>query len=145
MLKEFREFAVKGNVVDLAVGLIIGAAFGKVVTSVVNDLLMPPIGLLVGRVDFTNLFVPLNGARYASLAEAKGAGAPTLNYGLFVNTLLEFVIVAFAVFLVVKQVNRLRREPAPAAVAPATKACGYCQMTIPVAATRCPHCTSTLA
>jgi large conductance mechanosensitive channel len=137
MIKEFREFAARGNVIDLAVGVIIGAAFGKVVTSVVNDLIMPPIGMALGRVDFSSLFVPLDGGTYASLAEAKAKGAPTLNYGVFMNTLLEFVIVAFAVFLLVKQVNRLR---GPAGVD--TRDCPYCYSKMALKATRCPACTS---
>jgi large conductance mechanosensitive channel len=139
MLKEFRDFAARGNVIDLAVGVIIGAAFGKVVTSVVNDLIMPPIGMALGRVDFSNLFVALNGATYASLAEAKAAGAPTLNFGLFLNICLEFVIVAFAVFLLVKQVNRLK-GPAPVVVD--SRDCPFCLSKIPLKATRCLACTS---
>ena len=116
MLKEFREFAMRGNVVDMAVGIIIGAAFGKIVSSLVNDVIMPPIGLVMGNVDFSNLFVNLSGAEYASLAEAQAAGAPTINYGLFVNTVLDFVIVAFAIFMVIRAMNRLKRkqEEAPA-------------------------------
>jgi large conductance mechanosensitive channel len=140
MIKEFREFAARGNVIDLAVGVIIGAAFGKVVTSVVNDLIMPPIGMALGRVDFSNLFVGLNGVSYASLPEAKAAGAPTLNYGLFLNACLEFAIVAFAVFLIVKQVNRLKGPPP--AEAPSTRDCPFCLTKIPLKATRCPACTS---
>lgn len=141
MLKEFREFAARGNVVDLAVGVIIGAAFGKVVTSVVNDLIMPPIGMALGRIDFSNLFVALNGVTYASLAEAKAATppAPTLNFGLFLNTCLEFLIVAFAVFLLVKQVNRLK-GPAPVVVD--GRDCPFCLTKIPLKATRCAACTS---
>src|SRR5581483_2693701 len=126
MLKEFKEFAMKGNVVDMAVGIIIGAAFGGIVTSLVNDILMPPIGLLLGKVDFSNLFIVLKGDTYPTLAAAKQAGATTLNYGLFVNTVINFLIVAFAIFLVVKQVNRLRRQPAPVPAAPTTKECPYC-------------------
>ena len=137
MLKEFRDFAARGNVIDLAVGVIIGAAFGKVVTSAVNDLIMPPIGMALGRVDFSNLFVALNGASYTSLAEAKGAGAPTVNYGIFFNTALEFLIVAFAVFLLVKQVNRLKGP-----VVIDTRDCPFCLSKIPLKATRCPACTS---
>jgi len=140
MLKEFREFAMRGNVVDLAVGVVIGAAFGKIVTSFTNDILMPPLGLLLGRVDFSSLFINLSGTRYASLAEAKAAGAPTLNYGVFINTVLDFLIVAFAIFLLVKQVNRLNRPGAPKP--PDTKECPYCATTIPLKASRCPHCTS---
>ncbi|MBP1620333.1 MAG: mscL [Acidobacteria bacterium] len=142
MFKEFKEFAVKGNVMDMAVGIIVGAAFGKIVGSLVSDLLMPPIGLLLGKVDFSNLFVNLSGTAYPSVAAAKAAGAPTLNYGMFLNTVLEFVIIAFAVFLVVKQLNRLRREPAPAE--PTTKDCPHCLTAIPIKATRCAACTSTL-
>jgi large conductance mechanosensitive channel len=141
MLKEFREFAARGNVIDLAVGVIIGAAFGKVVTSLVSDLIMPPIGMALGRIDFINLFVALNGGTYASLAEARAATppAPTLNYGLFLNTCLEFLIVAFAVFLLVKQVNRLKR-PAPVVID--SRDCPFCLTKIPLKATRCAACTS---
>ena len=137
MLKEFRDFAARGNVIDLAVGIIIGAAFGKIVTSAVNDLIMPPVGMALGRVDFSNLFVALNGVTYASLDEAKKAGAPTLNYGLFLNTCIEFVLVAFAVFLIVKQVNRLKRP-----VVVDMRDCPYCYSKIAIKATRCPACTS---
>lgn len=143
MLKEFKEFAMRGNVLDLAVGLVIGAAFGGIVTSFVNDILMPPVGLLVGKVDFSNLFINLSGTAYATLKDAKAAGAATLNYGVFLNTLINFLIVAFAVFLLVKQVNRLRR-PAPAPAAPATRECPFCLSAIPERATRCAHCTSEL-
>jgi large conductance mechanosensitive channel len=141
MLKEFRDFAARGNVIDLAVGVIIGVAFGKVVTSVVNDLIMPPIGMALGRIDFSNLFVALDGGTYASLAQAKAATppAPTLNYGLFLNTCLEFLIVAFAVFLLVKQVNRLK-GPAPVVVD--ARDCPFCLSKIPLKATRCLACTS---
>jgi large conductance mechanosensitive channel len=142
MWKEFREFAARGNVVDLAVGVIIGAAFGKIVSSLVNDIVMPPIGMALGRVDFSSLFVALNGQHYPSVATAKAAGAPTINYGVFLNTILEFFIVAFVVFLLVRQINRLR-GPAPAA-APATRECPYCISSISVKATRCPFCTSEL-
>jgi large conductance mechanosensitive channel len=142
MLKEFKEFAVKGNVVDLAVGIIIGGAFGKIVSSFVADILMPPIGLLMGKVDFTNLFITLTpGASFTSLAEAKKAGAATLNYGLFINTVIDFVIVAFAIFLMIKQINRMKREEAPAA-APTTRECPFCLTQIPLKAVRCPSCTS---
>ena len=143
MLKEFRDFAMKGNVLDMAIGIIIGAAFGKIVTSFVGDVLMPPLGVLLGKVDFSNLFVNLSGTAYATLADAKKAGAATLNYGLFVNTVIDFLIVAFVIFLLVKQVNRLKREQ-PAA-APSTKECPYCMAAIPVKASRCGHCTSQLA
>ena len=143
MWKEFREFAVRGNVVDLAVGLIVGAAFGEIVTSLVSDVLMPPLGLVLGRVDFSSLFINLGSQRYATLAEAKQAGAATINYGLFINTLIDFVIVDFAIFLLVKQINRLnRRAPPPAP--PSTKDCPFCVTAIPIAATRCPACTSQL-
>jgi large conductance mechanosensitive channel len=141
MLKEFRDFAMRGNVVDLAVGIIIGAAFGKIVTSLVNDMLMPPVGILLGKVDFSNLFIDLSGKHFESIAEAKAAGAATINYGMFINTVIDFVIVAFAVFLLVRQVNRLTRKPEPAAT-PTTKECPYCTSTIALKATRCPHCTS---
>ncbi|HTY67788.1 MAG TPA: large conductance mechanosensitive channel protein MscL [Alphaproteobacteria bacterium] len=143
MLKEFRDFAMRGNVVDLAVGVIIGAAFGKIVSSLVNDIIMPPIGIILGSVDFSNLFINLSGKHYDSLAEAKAAGAATVNYGVFINNCLDFLIVAFAVFLLIKQVNRLTKKPAPAA-APTTKECPYCVSTIPLKATRCPSCTSEL-
>jgi len=141
MLGEFKKFALRGNVVELAVGIVIGAAFTGVVNSFVNDLLMPPIGLLIGKADFTNLFVSLSGRPFESLAAAKAAGAPTLNYGLFVNTILNFLIVAFAVFLVVRQVNRMSGPPAAAT----TKECPYCAMAISLKAKRCPHCTSEVA
>jgi large conductance mechanosensitive channel len=140
MIKEFRDFAARGNVIDLAVGVIIGAAFGKVVTSAVTDLIMPPIGMALGRVDFSNLFVALNGRTYASLAEAKTAGAPTLNYGVFLNTALEFLIVAFAVFILVKQVNRLKGP-----VVIDTRDCPFCYSKMSVNATRCPACTSEIS
>jgi large conductance mechanosensitive channel len=144
MLREFREFAMRGYVVDLAVGIIIGAAFGKIVTSLVNDIIMPPIGLLLGQVDFSSLFINLSGHPYASLAEAKAAGAPTINYGVFLNTVIDFVIVAFAIFLVVRFINRLRRQPEAAPEAPTTRECPFCLSSIPARATRCPHCTSAL-
>ena len=141
MLKEFKEFAMRGNVLDMAVGVIIGAAFGKIVSSLVEDILMPPLGLLLGKMDFSNLFVSLSGQQFVSLAAAKASGAATLNYGLFLNTLLNFVIVAFAVFLLIRQVNRLKRAEA-ASAAPTTKDCPLCLMAIPIKATRCAHCTS---
>ncbi len=144
MLKEFKEFAMRGNVVDLAVGVIIGAAFGKIVSSLVEDVIMPPIGRLLGHVDFSGLFINLSGKSYETLKAAKDAGAPTLNYGLFLNTVINFLIVAFAVFLVVQQVNRWTRKlEAPAA--PTTRDCPQCAMTIPIAAKRCGHCTSQVA
>ncbi len=141
-MKDFKEFVMRGNVIDLAVGLIIGVAFGKIVSSLVNDVLMPPIGLLLGRVDFSNLFIDLSGKNPASLAEAKRLGAATVNYGVFLNTLLEFLIVSFAVFLLIHQVNRLKR-PAEAPP-PSTKDCPYCTSSIPMKAIRCPQCTSDL-
>jgi len=142
MINEFKKFIMRGNVLDLAVGIIIGGAFGNIVSSLVNDILMPPIGLILGRVDFSNLFVPLDGNAYASLAAAQAAGAPTLNYGLFINTLINFLIVAFAIFMLIRQVNKLQK-PASAA-APSTKDCPHCQTAIPIKATRCPNCTSQL-
>jgi large conductance mechanosensitive channel len=143
MLSEFKAFIMRGNVVDLAVGIVIGAAFTTVVNSFVNDLLMPPIGLALGKVDFANLFISLTGQPYPSVAAAKAAGAPTFNYGMFINNVINFLIVGFVVFLLVKQVNRLQGPP-PAA-APTTKACPQCAMDIPRAARRCPHCTSELS
>ncbi len=144
MLKEFKEFAMKGNVLDMAIGIIIGAAFGKIISSFVADVLMPPIGLLLGKVDFSSLFINLTDKSFASLAEAKAAGAPTLNYGLFINTVLDFIIVAFVIFLLVKQVNRMRVQPAAAPAAPTTKDCPFCATAIPIKAARCPNCTSEL-
>jgi large conductance mechanosensitive channel len=144
MLKEFKEFAMRGNVLDMAVGIIIGGAFGKIITSFVGDILMPPIGLLLGKVDFSNMFLNLGDGAFAKLAEAKAAGAPTINYGMFANTVIDFVIVAFAIFLLIRQVNRLKREPAPAPAAPTTKECPLCCSEIPIRATRCPACTSEL-
>jgi len=144
MLKEFKEFALRGNVLDLAVAFIMGAAFGQIVSSLVNDILMPPIGLALGRIDFANLFVSLSGKYYASLAEAKAAGAPTINYGLFINTVISFIIVAFVLFLLVRQVMRLRRRQEVPAAAPSTKECPYCLSTVPLKATRCAYCTSEL-
>jgi large conductance mechanosensitive channel len=153
MLKEFREFAVKGNVVDMAIGIIIGGTFGKIVTSLVNDVIMPPVGRLLGSVNFTNLFIPLDGGAYSklqavthgpiTLEAAKVAGIPTINYGLFINTVLDFVIVAFCMFLVVRQMNRIKDAVLPSAE-PTTKACSQCLSTIPIKAKRCPHCTSQL-
>lgn len=143
MLKEFKEFAMRGNVLDMAVGIIIGAAFGGIVTSLVNDIIMPPIGKALGHVDFSNLFISLNGQDYPSVAAAKAAGAATINYGLFINTIINFLIVAFAIFLLIRTVNRWTAKPAPAA-APTTKACSFCQTEIPIKATRCPNCTSQL-
>ena len=144
MLKEFKEFAMRGNVVDMAVGIIIGAAFGKIVTSLVNDILMPPIGRLLGNVDFSGLYINLSSTSYASLAEAKSAGAATINYGVFLNTVLDFVIVAFAIFMVIQQMNRLKRKEEGTPPAPTTKECTYCYGTVAIKATRCSHCTSEL-
>jgi large conductance mechanosensitive channel len=141
MFKEFREFATKGNVLDMAVGIIIGAAFGKIITSLVSDILMPPIGLLLGKMDFSSLFINLSGQSYATLRDAKAAGAATLNYGLFINTVLDFIIVAFAIFILIRQVNRFKRKQE---AAPTTKECSYCFSAIPLKAVRCPHCTSEL-
>src|SRR6059058_1602970 len=141
MLKEFKEFVMRGNVLDLAVAVVIGAAFGKIIASFVEDVLMPPIGLALGNVDFSNLFINLSGKDYPSVAAAKAAGAATLNYGIFLNNILNFLIIAFAVFLVIKQVNRLH-EPAPAAAAPTTKDCPHCLSAIPVQAMKCAHCTA---
>jgi len=145
MLKEFKDFIIRGNVLDLAVAVIIGGAFGKIVTSFVNDVLMPPIGLLLGGVNFANLFVSLDGKTYESLEVAKAAGAATVNYGLFLNTVIDFLIVAFVIFLVVRTANKLKK-PAPAAepAAPTTKECPQCFSTISIKATRCPNCTSQL-
>lgn len=141
MLKEFKEFAMRGNVMDMAVGVIIGAAFGKIITSLVNDIIMPPIGKLMGGVDFANLFITLNGAAYKTLAEAQKAGAPTINYGLFINAILDFLIVAFTIFIVVKQINRLKKAP-PAD--PTTRECPFCISQVPLNASKCPNCTSEL-
>jgi large conductance mechanosensitive channel len=144
MLKEFKEFTMRGNVLDMAIGIVIGAAFGKIVTSFVNDILMPPIGLLLGMVDFANLFISLSGQHYDTLAEAQAAGAATINYGVFVNTVLDFVIVAFVIFLLVRQINRMRRQQEAPPEEPTTKECPYCLSSIPIKAVRCPHCTSEL-
>ena len=145
MLKEFKEFAMRGNVLDMAIGIIIGAAFGKIVSSFVADVLMPPIGLLMGGADFANYFVTLRGAAQPTLAAAKTAGAVTLNYGVFINAILDFLIVAFAIFLLIRQVNRFKKkeEPGPAA-SPPTKECPQCMSVIPLKAKRCAHCTSQL-
>jgi len=145
MLKEFKEFAMRGNVVDLAIGVIIGGAFGKIITSLVKDVIMPPVGLLIGNVDFSNLFIDLSGKGYKVLAEAQEAGAATINYGLFLNTILDFIIVAFVVFLIVRQMNKQQKEEETAPAEPTTKTCPYCFTEIPIKATRCPHCTSDLS
>jgi large conductance mechanosensitive channel len=142
MLKEFREFALKGNVVDLAVGIVIGAAFGKIVDSLVKDILMPPIGKALGGVDFSNLFLALGGGPFPTLKAAQDAGAATLNYGLFINAVINFVIIAFALFMVVKGINSMRREEATAPPPPTSKLCPQCKMEIPIAAVKCGHCTS---
>ena len=143
MAKEFREFASRGNVIDLAVGVIIGAAFSKIITSLVSDIVMPPIGKVIGGVDFKNLFIALDGQGYASLAEAQKAGAATINYGVFLNTVVEFLIVAFVIFLLVQQINRLK-TPEPKPPAEDARDCPFCISRIPTKATRCPHCTSEL-
>jgi len=143
MLKEFKQFATRGNVVDMAVGIIIGAAFGRMITSLVSDVIMPPIGLILGRVDFSGLFLNLSGKPYDTLAAAKAAGAATINYGVFLNTVVDFLIVAFVIFLLVRQINRWTK-PAPAAPA-TTKECPYCFSTIALRATRCPSCTSPIS
>jgi large conductance mechanosensitive channel len=143
MFKEFKEFALKGNVIDLAIGIIIGAAFGKVVQSLVTDIIMPPIGKIVGNVDFASLFINLSGTSYTTLAEAKKAGAATLNYGLFLNAVVDFILMAFVVFLMVKQINRLKRDE-PVAPAPETKECPFCLSKVALQASRCLQCTSTL-
>jgi large conductance mechanosensitive channel len=142
MLKELREFMMRGNVVDLAVGVIIGGAFGKIVSSLVSDIIMPPVGLLLKGVDFSNLFVSLTGQSYATLAAAQSAAAPTINYGIFIKALIDFLIVGLVIFLFIRAINRLKK-PAPAA-APSTKECPYCFSTIALKATRCPSCTSQL-
>ena len=146
MLKDFKEFAMRGNVVDLAVGVIIGGAFGAIINSLVNDVIMPPIGMALGKVDFASLFIDLSGKGVTSLAQAKAAGAATLNYGLFINTILNFIIVAFCVFMIVRWMNAMNK-PAPAAAlaAPTTKDCPYCLSSVALKATRCAHCTSQLS
>lgn len=141
MVKEFKEFAMRGSLLDLAIGIVLGTAFGRIITSFVNDILMPPIGLLLGGLDFASLFISLRGGPYPSVAAAKAAGAPTINYGIFFNAVIDFVIVAFVLFLVVRQVNRMRRE---AEATSTTKPCPYCLSTIPLGAVRCPYCTSEL-
>jgi len=148
MFKEFKEFAIKGSVIDMAVGIIIGAAFGTIVNSLVQDVIMPPIGLLLGNVDFTNIFALLKEGKvagpYASVAVAKAAGAVTINFGVFLNTIISFILIAFAVFLLVRTINRLKREEEAPAPVPTTKECTYCFSAIPIKATRCPNCTSEL-
>jgi large conductance mechanosensitive channel len=142
MFKEFKEFALRGNLLDMAIGFILGAAFGKIVSSLVSDVLMPPLGMLLGKLDFSNLFVSLDGAVYASLSAAKAAGAATLNYGMFINNVVDFTIVAFVLFMIVRAVNKMKR-PAPG-TAPTAKECPFCLSNVPLKATRCPHCTSEL-
>jgi len=148
MLKEFKEFAMRGNVIDMAVGIIIGAAFGTIISSLVQDVIMPPIGLLLGNIDFSNLFLVLKEGKvagpYETVAAAKAAGAVSINIGIFINTIISFVIIAFAVFLIVKTVNNLKRQQEAPSVAPTTKECIYCFSAIPIKATRCPNCTSEL-
>jgi large conductance mechanosensitive channel len=140
MFKEFKEFIRKGNVVDLAIAFVMGAAFGKVTTSFINDIVMPPIGLLLGKVDFSSLYINLSGKTFESLAKAKEAGAPIIAYGVFLNAVIEFLIVALAIFIVIRQINKLKSKPAPAS--PTTKECPFCLSTIPLKAVRCPNCTS---
>ncbi|OGO12195.1 MAG: mechanosensitive ion channel protein MscL [Chloroflexi bacterium RBG_16_47_49] len=142
MFKEFKEFAFKGNMIDLAFAVIIGGAFGKIITSLVNDIIMPLIGQLLGNANFKDLFISLNGIKYASLADAQAAGAATFNYGMFINTIIDFLIVAFIIFLIVRQINRMKKAPVP--TAPTTKECPHCFTQIPIPATRCPNCTSEL-
>ena len=144
MLKEFGDFIKKGNVIDLAVAVIIGGAFGAIVSSLVKDVIMPPIGLLLGGVDFASLFIDLSGEGYATLAAAQEAGAATLNYGLFINTIINFLIVAFVVFLVIRQINKMEKQEEAAPAEPTTKACPFCYTEIAIKATRCPNCTSEL-
>lgn len=145
LLKEFKDFAVKGNVVDMAVGVIVGGAFGKIVTSLVNDVIMPLVGMLTGGIDFSNLFLPLDGNTYATLAEAEAAGAAVLKYGSFLSQVLDFLIVSFVIFIFVKKIMALgRKKEAPVEEAPKTKVCPYCKSEIAIDATRCPHCTSEL-
>jgi large conductance mechanosensitive channel len=142
IIDEFKKFIMRGNVIDMAVGIILGGAFGKIVTSLVNDVIMPPIGLLLGKVDFSSLYFNLSGKPYASLAQAQAAGAPTLNYGLFINTVINFLIVAFVIFLLIKQINRLAAPKPAAPQAPATRECPQCCSVIAIKAKRCPACTS---
>ena len=149
MLKEFKEFAMRGNVVDMAVGIIIGAAFGTIVKSLVADVIMPPIGLALGNVDFANLFILLKAgspaAPYASLADAKAAGAVTINYGVFINAIISFLIVAFVMFLLIRNMNRMKKEEEAPPAEPTTKECPYCLSTVPIKASRCAYCTSELS
>ena len=148
MLKEFKEFAMRGNVVDMAVGIIIGAAFGTIISSLVADIIMPPVGLFLGNADFSNLFLVLKEGKvagpYASLAAAKAAGAVSMNIGVFINTIINFIILAFAIFLVIRSINRMKRKEEKPPAVPTTKECPYCISTVPIKATRCSHCTSDL-
>ncbi len=151
MLQEFREFAMRGNVIDMAVGIIIGGAFGKIVSSLVNDMIMPAVGMLLGKVDFSNLFISLSGESFASLADAKAAGAATINYGIFLGTVVDFIVIAFAIFIMVRWMNQLRavaeaskKQPEAKPLEPTTKECPYCLSMIPIKAIRCGHCTSKL-
>lgn len=141
-ISEFKEFTVKGNVMDMAVGIIIGAAFGSIVNSLVKDVLMPPIGMITGGINFADLFYALDGKSYATLAEAQAAAAPTINYGLFINSIISFIIVALAIFILIREVNKLKKQPAPPE--PNTKSCPFCKESIPLAAIKCSHCTSDL-
>jgi len=150
MFKEFKEFAMRGNVIDMAVGIVIGAAFGTIVKSLVSDIIMPPIGLLLGKVDFANLFAVLKqgdtvAGPYASLADAQAAGAVTINYGVFINTLISFIVIAFAIFMVIRSMNKLKKKEEAPPAEPTTQDCPYCFTSIPIKATRCPHCTSKLS
>jgi large conductance mechanosensitive channel len=144
MLKEFKEFITRGNVIDLAVGVIIGGAFGKIISSLVTDIIMPPIGMLLNGVNFASLYLPLDGKAYTTLAEAQAAGAPTLNYGLFINNVIDFIIIALVIFLMIRAINKIKRQPVPVAAEPTSKDCPFCFTSIPIKATRCPHCTSQL-
>lgn len=141
MWKDFKKFALKGNVIDLAVAVIIGGAFGKIVTSLVNDIIMPPLGLILGRVDFSELYINLSGNQYSSLSQAKAAGAPTINFGVFLNNIIQFLIIAFSIFIVIKQLDRFKKKEEKIEI---EKECPYCFTNIPIKATRCPHCTSVL-
>ncbi|MDR7870965.1 MAG: large conductance mechanosensitive channel protein MscL [Tissierellaceae bacterium] len=144
MLKEFKKFAMKGNVIDLAVGVVIGGAFGKIVTSLVNDLIMPLVSLITGGMDFSNKFISLDGNTYLTIAEAQEAGAATLNYGLFITTIIDFLIIAFSIFIVINQLSKFKKKEVVEEKAPTTKTCPYCITEISIDATRCPHCTSNL-
>jgi large conductance mechanosensitive channel len=144
LIKEFKEFAVKGNVIDLAVGVMIGGAFSKIVSSLVNDMVMPPIGMLFGKVDFTNLFFTLGKQEYQTLAEAQKAGVPTINYGLFINNIIQFLIVAIVIFLVIRQINKLKRKEEKSSPSPTNKECPFCTTSIPIKASKCPQCTANL-